>query len=267
MALHHHPISTVRRSDERYPRLLAASPASPSQLWIQGVPAVLSRRHLAIIGSREIDDLSAHAASAVAEALRDRGWGVVSGGALGADAVGHRSALSHAVPTVMVLANGLGTVYPASHSQMAEEILVAGGALVSEQEPGARACAQYLVARNRIIVGLSHAVVVLQARRSGGTLHAVRQSIEAGRPVFCVKRGDADAFGSDALLQRPAAAVVEELAELRGLRRRLGAQIDPDQPLARPLPQDDGQLLKLMDMLAEPEVPRPVPRPQQGSLF
>lgn len=264
MALHHHPITTVARPDDAYPARLERSPAPPRQLWVQGSAAALAGRFVAIIGSREADEKSGRAADAIAAALIGVSTGVVSGLALGCDRAGHEAALAHGIPTIAVLANGLGAVHPRSHLELAERILHAGGALISEQEPGTEPWPQHLVARNRIVIALARAVVVLQCRDKGGTVHAVRQSVEAGRPVFCVVR-DGDRLGSDLLVTLPAAEAVQRLEPLRPLRRKLDALgVDPDRPLARALP---AALERWAKGLQEPQAPAPAVEIVQDPLF
>ena len=109
---------------------------------------------------------------------------VVSGLALGIDAAAHEGALDGGGRTVAVLANGLDTVYPPSHEQLARRILERNGCILSEYPPGTPAFPSQFLARNRIVSGLALATVIIEAPARSGTLVTAKFALEQGREVF-----------------------------------------------------------------------------------
>jgi DNA processing protein len=141
---------------------------------------------VAIVGTRKPTPYGKETTFALAYNLAKKGVVIVSGLALGIDAAAHKGALEAGGITVAVLANGIGTVYPASHRALAEEIVTGGGALISEYPPGTPAYPSQFLARNRIISGLADAVIVTEAADRSGTLATVMHALEQGREVFAV---------------------------------------------------------------------------------
>ena len=141
---------------------------------------------VAIVGTRKPTPYGRETTFKLAYDLAKKGVVIVSGLALGVDAAAHKGALEAGGITVAVLANGLDTVYPASHRQLAENIVAHGGALVSEYPSGTPAYPSQFLARNRIVSGLADAVIVTEAAARSGTLATVMHALEQGREVFAV---------------------------------------------------------------------------------
>jgi DNA protecting protein DprA len=174
----------VPYGSELYPRSLAMIRSAPAVLFGRGDPHVLERC-VAVVGTRRASRIGERAAQALAEAARENGFSVVSGLAAGVDRFGHEAALACGVPTVGVLACGADRVYPSEHTDLANRILEAGGALISEQLPGTSSSPQRLQMRNRIITALAWVVMIGEGSSdSKGTLGALRSAIDAGRPVI-----------------------------------------------------------------------------------
>lgn len=129
--------------------------------------------------------------------LARAGYAVVSGLALGIDAAAHTGALSAAGATIAVLGSGVLNVYPSGNQELAERIRDSG-ALVSESHPYGSANAQRLVSRNRIISGLSRAVIVVESDAPGGAMYTARFAREQGRPVYTF---DLPASGNQSLIE------------------------------------------------------------------
>ena len=110
----------------------------------------------------------------------------MSGLAFGIDAIAHRGALDAGGVTIAVLANGLDTIYPSSHMSLAKEIIQRGGAIVSEYGPTVKARQFQFLARNRIVSGLSDAIVVTEAAERSGTLSTVNHALDQNKEVFAV---------------------------------------------------------------------------------
>ena len=141
---------------------------------------------VAIVGTRKPTPYGKEVTFKLAYELAQKGVIIVSGLALGTDAIAHRAALQAGGTTIAVLANGLDSVYPASHRTLAEEIVQKGGLLLSEYPPGTPARDFQFLARNRIVSGLSDAVVVTEAASSSGTLTTVAHALDQNREVFAV---------------------------------------------------------------------------------
>jgi DNA processing protein len=222
-----------------YPALLATIADAPAALWSRGDPAILHQPAVAIVGSRVATPYGLEAASRLAGDLAAAGALVVSGMARGVDSASHRAALAAGGQTVAVLGSGVNVIYPAEHDRLAEEI-VGRGVLLSELAPGTPPLAYHFPARNRIISGLSLAVVVIEAAERSGSLITAGFALEQGRAVMAVPGNVLSGRhrGCHALI-RDGAAVVESaedvLAELRtsALRPLVGqsAEPSPDDPV------------------------------------
>jgi DNA processing protein len=167
--------------DPAYPPLLQAVPDAPAILFIKGT--LQPTRCLAVIGTREPTEHGAEIARRATRYFAERGWSVISGLALGIDALAHRTALEVQGHTVAVLAHGLQTVVPRSHQALANEIVAAGGALVTEYPYGTAPFPAHFVKRDRIQAGLAQGVLMVQSGHDGGSLHASRASLAYGRPL------------------------------------------------------------------------------------
>jgi len=178
-------ITAVGWNDERYPALLAAIVDPPPVLWVRGSVDALSVPAVAIIGSRAATPYAREVAARLARELADRGLAVVSGLARGADGAAHRGCLEAGGTTVAVLGSGPDTIYPSEHRDLAVSIC-ASGALVAELGPGAPPLPEHFPLRNRLISGISLAVVVVEASERSGSLITARCALEQGRDVMAV---------------------------------------------------------------------------------
>jgi DNA processing protein len=178
-------LGPIAWSDPAYPPSLAAIIDPPPVLWTRGSLAALDRPAVAIVGSRAASSYALDVAGRLAADLAARGLTVVSGLARGVDSAAHRGALSVGGPTIAVLGCGADVVYPPEHAALARAI-EPDGLIVSELVPGTRPLPQFFPQRNRIISGLSRAVVVVEARDRSGALITAQCALEQGRDVFAV---------------------------------------------------------------------------------
>jgi DNA processing protein len=193
-------VRVLLRGASDYPPVLASLPDAPPVLFCQGTWQENDRRAVALVGTRQPTVQGRHAAETLAAVCAERGWTVVSGLANGVDTTAHRAALEAGGRTLAVLGSGVCAVYPPGNRALAEQI-VRRGALLSETHPAASPSAPTLVARNRLISGLSRAVIVVEAGADSGCLHAVRFARAQGRPVFAVistARGNAHVLAEGA---------------------------------------------------------------------
>ena len=178
-------ITPIGFGDADYSALLKAIHDPPPVLYAQGDLALLNGQlSVAIIGTRNPIPKAAEAARRIAAAFAQRGACVVSGLAVGVDAAAHQGALDGSGPTIAVLANPLDTVHPPSNRPLAKSILEGGGLLISEMALSQPSFKGAFVRRDRIQSGLSAAVIPVQTKDDGGTMHTVHFAIAQSRSVL-----------------------------------------------------------------------------------
>ena len=172
-------------SDASYPAALSAISDPPPALWVGGNTTALTSPAVAIVGSRAGSPYGLAVAERLAGDLAARGIVVVSGLARGVDSAAHRGALAAKGATLAVLGSGADVIYPAEHRGLAREI-EADGAIISELVPGTPPQKQFFPLRNRIISGLSRAVLIVEAGEKSGSLITARCALDQGRDVLAV---------------------------------------------------------------------------------
>jgi DNA processing protein len=177
-------ISVIAWDDARMPSALAAIGDCPPALWYRGDLSCFDATAVAIVGSRAASPVSLETAARLAADLASRGVVVVSGLARGVDSAAHRGALQ-AGRTIAVLGSGVDRVYPSEHAPLAREI-AERGLVVSEYPPGTPPLPFHFPMRNRLISGLSRAVVVIEAHEKSGSLITASCALEQGRDVMAV---------------------------------------------------------------------------------
>ena len=193
-----------------YPAVLRQIPDPPTALWVRGSVAALSAsRMVAVVGARAATRAGLAVAADLAAGLAAAGVTVVSGLARGIDGAAHQAALARGGASVAVLGSGLERVYPAEHAGLADA-LARHGAVVSEHLPDTPALPYHFPLRNRIISGLSAAVVVVEASDKSGSLITAMAALDQGRDVMAVPGpvGTGRHRGGHALL-RDGACLVE----------------------------------------------------------
>jgi DNA processing protein len=174
---------TNRELPERLQRLHQP----PKQLFVKGeLLPLLDRPCVGIVGSRKVSAYGRQVTERLARELAERGVVIVSGLALGVDSIAHQAALDAKGGTIAVLGGPVEDVSPASHRQLAKNIVEQGGAIVSEYPKGSMILRPNFVARNRIIAALSDVVLVTEAALKSGSLHTARFTIELGKDVLSV---------------------------------------------------------------------------------
>jgi DNA processing protein len=222
----------LRRSDAQFPKRLKAIFDPPPALYLRGSgdPELLDRRAVAVVGARSCSSYGAQVARMLGRELASAGLLVISGLARGIDGEAHRGALAGRGETVGVLGCGIDRDYPAVHASLSRR-MEDGGLVVSEYEPGVEPAPWRFPARNRIIAGLSEAVVVVEARERSGALITADFALEEGREVFAVpgEITSALSLGTNALLKLGAAPLtgVADVLEALGIERAT-AEEEPD---------------------------------------
>ena len=171
---------------QEYPERLKEIYDPPPVLWVRGDVALLKRPAIAVVGTRHPSPYGSGMAEMLSRDLAVRRLLIVSGMARGVDSCAHRGALAARMPTVAVWGTGIDVVYPKENKKLAEEILELGGAIVSELPMGTFPAPQNFPRRNRILSGLSIAVLVVEASENSGTRVTARCAAEQNRDLFAV---------------------------------------------------------------------------------
>ena len=169
-----------------YPERLREIYDPPPVLWVRGNVKLLSRPSIAVVGTRHPTPYGSGVAEMLARDLAARRLLIVSGMARGIDSCAHKGALAARMPTVAVWGTGIDVVYPKENKKLAEDILSTGGAIVSEVPMGTFPAPQNFPRRNRILSGLSVAVLVVEAGENSGTRVTARCAAEQNRDLFAV---------------------------------------------------------------------------------
>jgi len=211
-------INSISPQKHKYLQIITTIAKVPERLHIIGILPESRRPTVAIVGTRKPTAYGKEVTYQLAYDLAKQGIVVISGLALGVDGIAHRGALDAGGTTIAVLANGVDTIYPATHKGLADEIIKNGGAIISEYEPGTPARDFQFLARNRIVSGLADAVIVTEAATRSGTLATVNHALEQGREVFAVPGNITSPLsaGCNALIKQGAAPITcaEDVLEI-----------------------------------------------------
>lgn len=256
--------------DDAYPVLLRRIPGPPAALFVDGDPGCLWQPQIAVIGSRNPTPGGLDHARDFAGSLARQGMTITSGLASGIDTAAHRAALDAGALTIAVNGTGLDLVYPRSSARVADRIR-SQGAMISELPLGAPPKAQHFPSRNRIISGLSLAVLVVEAGLNSGTLITARKAAEQGREVFALPgslnnpmaKGCHRLIREGARLVETTADIMQELGPIAAeLQMEIRHRLEPAGDTPDKLPSTAESLLDDPDYLVVWEVlgfdPKPV---------
>ncbi|HEY4501316.1 MAG TPA: DNA-processing protein DprA [Candidatus Paceibacterota bacterium] len=204
-----------------WPAQLLEIPQQPERLWVRGALPPAGHKLLTVVGSRAMTRYGQEACQKLITGLAGYPISIVSGLALGTDTCAHKAALSAGLHTLVVPGSGLGddVLYPRSNRSFAKEILKAGGGMISEYPPDEPSRVYYFPERNRIMVGLSDAILIIEAGQKSGTLITARLASEYNRDLLCIPHriGDPHAFGPHLFIRLGAALVSDPLHILEAL--------------------------------------------------
>lgn len=205
-----------------WPAQLLEIPQPPERLWIRGSLPNTGTKLLTVVGSRAMTRYGQEACEKLITGLAGYPISIVSGLALGVDTYAHKAALKANLHTLVVPGSGLSddVLYPRSNRGFAKEILKAGGGFLSEYAPDTLSRVHFFPERNRLMVGLADAVLVIEAGQKSGTLITARLASEYNRELLCVPHriGDPHAFGSHLFIRLGAALVSDSLHILEALK-------------------------------------------------
>jgi DNA processing protein len=195
--------------DEDYPEQLREIFDPPPVLWVLGDVKLLTRPSIAIVGTRHPTPYGTGMAEILARDLANHRLVILSGMARGIDTYAHKGALAAGGSTVAVWGTGVDVIYPKENKSLAENILVAGGAIVSEYRLGTFPAPQNFPRRNRILSGISIGVLVVEAGENSGTRVTARCALEQDRDVYAVPGNvtTKNAWGPNTLIKQGAKLV------------------------------------------------------------
>jgi len=250
---------------EEWPAQLLEIPQPPKRLWVRGAMPTAGTKLLAVVGSRAMTRYGQEACQKLITGLAGYPISIVSGLALGVDTCAHKAALAAGLHTLAFPGSGLddAILYPRSNRAFAKEILDKGGGMLSEYAPTTPSHVRYFPERNRLMVGISDAVLVIEAGVKSGTLITARLASEYNRDLLCIPHriGDPHAFGPHLFIRLGAALVSEPLHILEALG------IPPREAAARgSLPGDlEDTELVVWGMLEEPKTRDEILRGASGA--
>ncbi len=226
----------VTLDDPAYPVRLAEIYDPPLVLFVRGRIQLEDEVCMAVVGTRHPTPYGVRMAEQFSRELAARGVCVVSGMALGVDGAAHRAALEVGGRTIAVLGSGVDVVYPPQHAGLLDEIVNGGGAVISQFPMGAEPSRGSFPYRNRIISGMSHGTLVVEAPASSGALITARHAAEQGREVFAIpgQLGIANAEGPHLLIQEGARLVTRAEDILVELHLAVPKSAEPPVDVAPP---------------------------------
>jgi DNA processing protein len=242
--------------DAQYPPLLRQIPDPPPLLYVKGTLSESDWNAMAVVGTRRATTYGKTMTHDLVEPMARLGITIVSGLARGIDATAHETALEAGGRTIAVMANGIDRVYPPEHRQLAESI-TANGALISELPIGEPAESSHFAPRNRIVSGMSHGTLVVEAAEHSGALMTANLAVDQGREVFAVPGNalSSASKGTNTLIQNGAKMVLEVKDILNELKLDVSVPETRIQPSAPDVPKVEGEteIILLRNLSGEPQ--------------
>ncbi len=213
----------IRKLEKKeFPKALLEIPQPPENLYVIGELPSQNLIHLCVVGSRKYTSYGRECCEKIISGLKGYPIAIVSGLALGIDAIAHKKALSVGLKTLVFPGSGLSpsAMYPKTNVGLAEEIVQGGGCLISEFEPSFKATLWSFGKRNRLMAGISKAVLIIEAEEKSGTLITARLATEYNRDVLAIPGSifSSNTKGTNRLIRQGATPItcVEDVLEALG---------------------------------------------------
>lgn len=251
-------IQAIFYTDQAYPSRLKQCADGPALFYFTGSSLSLLEqpRVLAIVGTRQPSDHGRAICEEIVENLKPYNILIVSGLAFGIDVTAHRKATLAGIPNIGVLGHGLGTIYPMQHQSVAQRMIENGG-LVSEYVHDAKPDREHFPMRNRIISGLSDAVLVVETASSGGSMITIQYAERHGREIFAIpgRPHDTKSMGCNGLIKNERAKLAESAADIayRMQWDEAGQPRAVQTRLFQELSQPESRIVEIIR--AKPEIP------------
>lgn len=203
-------------TDESYPRRLKDIEDAPVLLYTQGDLDLNAKRTIGIVGTRKATRYGQELTQKLVKDLNSYSPSIISGLALGIDVYSHQAALDNGLPTIGIPGHGLDRMYPIAHQNIATEMIGSGGGLLTEFPSGTRPDKENFPKRNRIIAGMSDAVVVVEAGEKGGALITAKIAFSYHKDVFAFpgRVNDPYSIGCNRLIKQKIACSVESAEDI-----------------------------------------------------
>ena len=241
---------------EKFPKALLEIPQPPENLWIMGELPPPELIYLCVVGSRRFTSYGKECCEKIIAGLKGYPIVIVSGLAMGIDAIAHKKALSVGLKTLVFPGSGLSSeaMYPKTNVRLAEEIIEKGGCLISEFEPDSKATLWGFARRNRLMAGISKATLIIEAEEKSGTLITARLTTEYNRDLLVVPGSifSPSSKGTNKLLHQGATPVTSSEDVLEALGFELSKDKEKQAKLFLDLSPEEKNVV---DLLREP-IPR-----------
>lgn len=227
-------VKKLTLKDTEFPEILKHIPGPPKELFVMGdLGTLMEHPRVAIVGSRKVTPYGRQVTQQLARELAKSGVVIISGLALGVDAIAHEAALEADGKCIAVLPTSLQDIYPSSHQHLAKKIISSGGVLLSEYPEGMPGLKQNFVERNRLVSGLSDGVLITEAAVKSGTLHTANFALDQGKTVMAVPGNitSQTSQGTNNLL-KSGAILVTELADILSALHLTAKDLQRQLPLA-----------------------------------
>lgn len=188
---------------ELYPERLRDIPNPPSRLYVEGNPKILNEIGIAVVGSRTNTQYGEKMCKTFTKKLVEYEFSIISGLAIGIDAIAHRTCIKYSGKTIAVLPCGFDNIYPKQNKKLIDEILENKGLIITEYEKDVKAESKKFLERNRIVAGLGIGTLVIEAGYRSGTSVTARYTRNLNKPVFCIPSSleNKKGFGTNELIK------------------------------------------------------------------
>lgn len=238
---------------EQFPEALLEIPQPPKTLYIRGKLPSSDMIYLAVVGSRKYTSYGRDICEKLIRGLKSYPIVIVSGLAIGIDTIAHKSALENGLTTISFPGSGLdnNALYPRANIKLAQEIVNKGGCLISEFEPSAISQLYFFPQRNRLMAGISKAVLIIEAEEKSGTLITARMALDYNRDVLAVPGSafSSNSNGTNSLIKQGATPITKS----EDILIALGFEIEKPQMTDEEKYADCGKdEMKIIELLREP---------------
>ena len=238
---------------EQFPEGLNEIPQPPKTLYIRGKLPSEDMIYLAVVGSRKYTSYGKDICEKLIRGLKGHPIVIVSGLAIGIDTIAHKAALEAGITTISFPGSGLdnSVLYPRVNIKLAQEIINKGGCLISEFEPNAISQLYFFPQRNRLMAGISKAVLIIEAEEKSGTLITARMAVDYNRDVLAVPGSafSSNSNGTNSLIKQGATPVVCS----NDILEALGFEIEKEKKSDKEKYADCGKdEMKIIELLREP---------------
>jgi len=237
-------------TDANYPQRLLHCYDPPTLLFYKGSADLNAPRMVAIVGTRNNSDYGKHAVEKLVKELEPYQPTIVSGLAFGIDAIAHRAAMKYRRPTIGVIGHGLDTIYPPENTSLAKDMLGQGG-ILTEFRSNTKPDKHNFPSRNRVVAGLSDAIIIIESRVKGGSMITADIAMGYNRDVFAIpgRINDSRSEGCNWLIMQNKAMMftdISQLAETMGWKEDPVRRLIPQQKIFVDLPEEEKNILNII---------------------